>query len=111
MIERPRTATQPEPRLRGCSTVFLDRDGTVNVEAPDGQYVTSPAELSLIPGRWRGHIQAQCGCDARDSGDQTALAVRPVVRFDRLCAGARPYGVTSNSVLRLRRDLKEIACI
>jgi D-glycero-D-manno-heptose 1,7-bisphosphate phosphatase len=42
--------TAPESRLRGCSTVFLDRDGTINVKAPAGQYVTSPAELSLIPG-------------------------------------------------------------
>lgn len=38
------------PRLLGCSTVFLDRDGTVNVKAPDGQYVTSTADLVLIPG-------------------------------------------------------------
>lgn len=30
--------------------MFLDRDGTVNVKAPDGQYVTSPAGLRLIPG-------------------------------------------------------------
>lgn len=30
--------------------MFLDRDGTVNVKAPDGQYVTSPAGLLLIPG-------------------------------------------------------------
>lgn len=50
MIQRPRTATQPEPRLRGCTTVFLDRDGTINVKASDGQYVTSPAGLCLIPG-------------------------------------------------------------
>ena len=50
MIEQPRAAAWPEPRLRRCRTVFLDRDGTVNVKAPDGQYVTSPAELFLIPG-------------------------------------------------------------
>jgi D-glycero-D-manno-heptose 1,7-bisphosphate phosphatase len=30
--------------------VFLDRDGTINVKAPPGQYVTSPAALVLIPG-------------------------------------------------------------
>lgn len=29
---------------------FLDRDGTVNHKAPEGSYVTSPAELSLLPG-------------------------------------------------------------
>jgi D-glycero-D-manno-heptose 1,7-bisphosphate phosphatase len=50
MIQPPRVEIQRESRLQGCSTVFLDRDGTVNVKVPDGQYVTAPAELSLIPG-------------------------------------------------------------
>jgi D-glycero-D-manno-heptose 1,7-bisphosphate phosphatase len=50
MIQRLGTEIPPESRLRHCSTVFLDRDGTVNVKAPDGQYVTSADELSLIPG-------------------------------------------------------------
>jgi D-glycero-D-manno-heptose 1,7-bisphosphate phosphatase len=30
--------------------VFLDRDGTLNRKARRGRYVTSPAELELIPG-------------------------------------------------------------
>lgn len=30
--------------------VLLDRDGTVNVKAPEGEYVTSPAQLHLLPG-------------------------------------------------------------
>lgn len=29
---------------------FVDRDGTVNVKAPDGAYITSPRELRLLPG-------------------------------------------------------------
>lgn len=32
------------------STVFLDRDGTLNVKAPEGCYVASPADLVLLPG-------------------------------------------------------------
>src|SRR5208283_3870320 len=32
------------------STVFLDRDGTINVKAVAGEYVTSPSELTLLPG-------------------------------------------------------------
>jgi D-glycero-D-manno-heptose 1,7-bisphosphate phosphatase len=32
------------------STVFLDRDGTLNVKAPEGSYVASPADLVLLPG-------------------------------------------------------------
>jgi D-glycero-D-manno-heptose 1,7-bisphosphate phosphatase len=30
--------------------VFLDRDGTINVNAPPGEYVTSPDQLVLLPG-------------------------------------------------------------
>jgi D-glycero-D-manno-heptose 1,7-bisphosphate phosphatase len=41
---------RPGPGVRRFSTVFLDRDGTVNVKAPEGQYITSPGDLVLIPG-------------------------------------------------------------
>lgn len=36
--------------LRTVRTVFLDRDGTINVKAADGEYIRSPAELVLLPG-------------------------------------------------------------
>jgi D-glycero-D-manno-heptose 1,7-bisphosphate phosphatase len=36
--------------LRNVHTVFLDRDGTINVKAAAGAYVTSPAQLVLLPG-------------------------------------------------------------
>lgn len=38
------------PDLRNVRTVFLDRDGTINVKAAEGEYITSPAELVLLPG-------------------------------------------------------------
>ncbi|MDQ2874577.1 MAG: histidinol phosphate phosphatase, partial [Actinomycetota bacterium] len=38
------------PPFAGIGTVFLDRDGTLNLKAPDGEYVTDPAGLSLLPG-------------------------------------------------------------
>lgn len=40
-------------RLQAISTVFLDRDGTINVRPPAGEYVTSPADLVLLPGAAR----------------------------------------------------------
>jgi D-glycero-D-manno-heptose 1,7-bisphosphate phosphatase len=36
--------------LRNVRTVFLDRDGTLNVKAAKGEYITSPSELVLLPG-------------------------------------------------------------
>lgn len=43
-------AVRLEPGAPRFSTVFLDRDGTVNVKAPEGRYVTSPGDLALVPG-------------------------------------------------------------
>lgn len=38
------------PDLRDVRTVFLDRDGTINVKAAAGEYIRSPADLVLLPG-------------------------------------------------------------
>ncbi len=35
---------------RPIQWVFLDRDGTLNVKAPEGSYVERPSELELLPG-------------------------------------------------------------
>ncbi|HEY1920746.1 MAG TPA: HAD family hydrolase [Streptosporangiaceae bacterium] len=40
----------PAPGLGTVQTVFLDRDGTINVKRPEGQYVTAPEDLVLLPG-------------------------------------------------------------
>ncbi len=37
-------------RTHRWDTVFLDRDGTVNVKAPDGEYIERPDDLVLLPG-------------------------------------------------------------
>lgn len=34
----------------GWDAVFLDRDGTINVGAPPGEYVTDPGSVELLPG-------------------------------------------------------------
>lgn len=35
---------------RPPTTVFLDRDGTLNVKAPEGEYIGSAGALALLPG-------------------------------------------------------------
>lgn len=35
--------------MNALSAAFLDRDGTINEKAADGDYVKSPAELRLLP--------------------------------------------------------------
>jgi histidinol-phosphate phosphatase family protein len=36
--------------MMSFSTFLLDRDGTINLKAPDDAYVTSPADVHLLPG-------------------------------------------------------------
>jgi D-glycero-D-manno-heptose 1,7-bisphosphate phosphatase len=46
------------------STVFLDRDGVINVKSPEGEYVKSPDELVLLPGAV-GAVRALRGAGLR----------------------------------------------
>jgi D-glycero-D-manno-heptose 1,7-bisphosphate phosphatase len=55
------------PDLRNVRTVFLDRDGTINVKAAAGEYITSPAELVLLPGA------AKAVAALNDAGLRTVL--------------------------------------
>jgi D-glycero-D-manno-heptose 1,7-bisphosphate phosphatase len=46
----------PDPaRVRGG--IFLDRDGTLNRKAPDGEYIERPQDLELIVGAARAVLQ------------------------------------------------------
>ncbi len=38
----------------GLHAVFLDRDGTINVKAPEGDYITRPEQLQLLGGAAEG---------------------------------------------------------
>ena len=40
----------PAGRTGELDAVFLDRDGTINVKAPEGAYIVSPRQLRLLPG-------------------------------------------------------------
>jgi len=48
-MEGIRTAAEPRGDRR-IQWVFLDRDGTLNAKAPDGEYVERPQALELLPG-------------------------------------------------------------
>jgi D-glycero-D-manno-heptose 1,7-bisphosphate phosphatase len=39
-----------QPRLEPGRTVFIDRDGTINESPPEGEYLSSPSAVRLIPG-------------------------------------------------------------
>ena len=43
------SGNSPSPR----PTAFLDRDGTINVKAPEGEYVTTWQQFRFLPGAER----------------------------------------------------------
>ena len=63
-----------ESGVTRVAAVLLDRDGTVNVKATEGQYVTSPATwfCFLAP---RGPLRAQRSFGSGHPGDQPEMAV------------------------------------
>jgi D-glycero-D-manno-heptose 1,7-bisphosphate phosphatase len=50
------------PGARRLSAVFLDRDGTINVKRPEGQYVTVPGEVELLPGAAAAIARLNAAC-------------------------------------------------
>lgn len=50
-VSEPDAASDPG---LGVQAVFLDRDGTLNVKPPVGEYVERPSQLRLLPGAAEG---------------------------------------------------------
>jgi D-glycero-D-manno-heptose 1,7-bisphosphate phosphatase len=80
--------------------VFLDRDGTINVKPPPGEYVTSPEQLQLLPGAaaairglndagiWVGVITNQRGIALGRMSEHDLLAVHDRLREELRRGGA-----------------------
>jgi D-glycero-D-manno-heptose 1,7-bisphosphate phosphatase len=77
-------------RLRDVDTVFLDRDGTINVKQPEGQYVTSPAELILLPGA------------AKAVARLNAAGMRTILVTNQRWLSTSPAGATSYAAIHAR---------
>jgi D-glycero-D-manno-heptose 1,7-bisphosphate phosphatase len=80
----------PAARLRDIDTVFLDRDGTINVKQPEGQYVTSPAELILLPGA------------ARAVARLNAAGMRTILVTNQRWLSTSPAGATAYAAIHAR---------
>ena len=64
------------PGIEPPGVVFLDRDGTINVKAQDGEYVTRPEELELVPGAARAIRRLnEAGLTAIIVSNQRAIAL------------------------------------
>ena len=86
------------PISGAISTVFLDRDGTINVKRPEGEYVTSPAELVLLPGAARAVAQLNA------AGIQTVLVTNQSWLSRRAGNSARYAAVHARLTLLLAAE-------
>jgi D-glycero-D-manno-heptose 1,7-bisphosphate phosphatase len=86
-------------------TAFLDRDGTINVKPPEGEYVTRPEDLVLLPrageaiarlnaAGWRAIVVTnQRGVALRRMSEEDLSAVHTRLETELAAAGARLDGL------------------
>jgi D-glycero-D-manno-heptose 1,7-bisphosphate phosphatase len=70
--------------------VLLDRDGTINVKAPAGQYITSPEQVELLPGAGDA-VRAlnRAGVPALVVTNQRGIALGQMAEDDLIAVHAR----------------------
>jgi D-glycero-D-manno-heptose 1,7-bisphosphate phosphatase len=77
--------------------VFLDRDGTINTKAPEGQYVTAPEQLELLPGAAEGiRLLNHAGVPVVVVTNQRGVALGRMEDADLRAVHARLHQLLSN---------------
>lgn len=79
---------------RRVDAVFLDRDGTINMKAPEGDYITRPEQLQLIPGAADGiRILNRAGVATVVVTNQRGVALGRMDETDLTAVHARMRGL------------------
>ena len=77
-------------KAKRVDAVFLDRDGTINVKAPEGDYITRPEQVQLIPGAAEGiRILNRAGVPAVVITNQRGVALGRMDEGDLMAVHAR----------------------
>jgi len=105
------------PRSRAVRWVFLDRDGTLNVKPPTGDYIEHPGALELLPGAaeavrtlnhaglWTGVVTNQRGVALGRMSSQDLEAVHE--RLERLL---RLEGAYVDAIYSCPHEVGECVC-
>jgi D-glycero-D-manno-heptose 1,7-bisphosphate phosphatase len=99
-LERPTMPPEETKRRPPIRWVFLDRDGTINVKAPAGEYVTTADQLELLPGAaeairrlneagvWVGVVTNQRGIARGEMTERDLQAVHVRLQDELACHDA-----------------------
>ena len=86
--------------------VFLDRDGTINVKAPEGEYITRPEQLRLLPGAGEGiRMLNRAGVPVVVITNQRGIALG---RMDEADLAAVHSRLTSCFAITMRVDRRDL---
>jgi D-glycero-D-manno-heptose 1,7-bisphosphate phosphatase len=102
---------------RRVDAVFLDRDGTINVKAPDGDYITHPDQMELIAGAAEGiRILNRAGVPAVVITNQRGVALGRMDETDLIAVHSRmrellvQKGATVDAIFYCPHDVGVCAC-
>lgn len=97
--------------------VLLDRDGTINVKAPEGDYITAPEQLELLPGAGEAiRLLNQAGVPAVVITNQRGVALGRMEESDlravhaRLRELLRDHDAWVDAIFYCPHDKGECAC-
>jgi D-glycero-D-manno-heptose 1,7-bisphosphate phosphatase len=97
--------------------VFLDRDGTINVKAPEGDYITRPEQLELLSGAAEGiRMLNRVGVPAIVITNQRGIALGRMNETDLMAVHSRlrqlllRHGASVDAIFYCPHDEGVCAC-
>ena len=90
---------------------FLDRDGTINVKAPEGEYVTSPGGFTFLPGAERAiRLLAEAGWRVIVVSNQRGVALGRMTAADVDAVNARMAHLPIDGIFVCPHERGECDC-
>jgi D-glycero-D-manno-heptose 1,7-bisphosphate phosphatase len=90
---------------------FLDRDGTINVKAPEGEYVTAPEQFAFLPDAERAiRLLAEAGWRVIVVSNQRGIALGRMTAADVEAVNARMAHLPIDGIFVCPHDRGECDC-
>jgi D-glycero-D-manno-heptose 1,7-bisphosphate phosphatase len=90
---------------------FVDRDGTINAKAPEGEYITSPDGFEFLPGAERAiALLAEAGWRVIVVSNQRGVALGRMTRADVEAVNGRMAHLPIDGIFVCPHDRGECDC-